>query len=225
MTDGWEAIGDRIHRQFAAEIFGWQKPRILPQYPEGEFNGLAIIGEAPGEEEIAQGLPFVGPSGMLLDEILYEVGIEREECFVTNVFLSRPEDNNISLYFMNRFLARMEGVEVATDLPAYQNNYLLATHRPDIHRLAIELEAVNPRAVLTLGRTALWAVARADLPITKERGKWRDCCFGNYPAMPSWHPSAVLRSAAERDFSKLDQLILDISKAEERLDGTGNSCE
>ena len=62
---------------------------------------IALVGEAPGEQEALEGKPFVGSSGHLLDELLKMAGLARDEMLVTNVFQERPPKNDVSFFFEN----------------------------------------------------------------------------------------------------------------------------
>jgi len=93
---------------------------------------VMLIGEAPGVEEDAQGKPFVGKSGQILSNALQDAGINREACYVTNIYKYRPPNN--------RTPTREEIVE----------------HWP---MLVDELASVNPKFILLLGNTALTAFA------------------------------------------------------------------
>jgi uracil-DNA glycosylase len=188
--------------------------RIEPQHPIN-FNGLALIGESPGEEEIAQGLPFVGRSGKLLDTVLEELGIVRNDCLTTNVFLSRPTGNRIDEFFRSSTEADAEFVE---RYGLYRNRVVRDENRLDMERLDDELCRYRPRLILLLGATALWRVNRVN-GITAARGSWTllqpygdDQSVG---VLPTWHPSAVLRTRTE----KLDQFVGDIKQIRDALDG------
>jgi DNA polymerase len=189
--------------------------RISPQLPARDFCGLAIIGESPGEEEIEQGLPFVGRSGKLLDSVLTEVGIDRDRCLVTNVFLSRPPGNKIDAFFRTptdadtSFIGRYG---------LYRNRVVRDENRVDMERLDDELRAHQPAVLLLLGATALWRINQVS-GITAARGTWTlsQPYGGNrlVGIMPTWHPSAVLRNSND----KLSQFCSDIQAVKAILDG------
>ena len=129
---------------------------------------LMVIGEAPGREEDEGGEPFVGRSGRLLFRLLGDVvGLEREECFVTNVVKCRPPGNR---------------VPTATEI---------ATCRP---WLEAQLAAVAPRAVLALGATAARAVFGERAPMARAHGRVRH--LGPVPGPVTYHPAAALRGGA-----------------------------
>ena len=82
-------------------------PHDLPfadySYPkDGKPPLLALIGEAPGADEIKFGRPFVGKAGQLLDRALAATGIDRDRCLIANVFRYRPPDNKIGHFFASR---------------------------------------------------------------------------------------------------------------------------
>src|SRR5438270_7257361 len=95
---------------------------------------IAIVGEAPGNDEVARGEPFVGMSGRLLTNLLSKCGIIRDACFIGNVCQRRPPNNDISLFKFN-------GPEIGDGLT----------------QLHAELEQFEPNICLLLGNTPLRA--------------------------------------------------------------------
>ncbi len=130
---------------------------------------LLFIGEAPGAEEDLQGRPFVGEAGQLLNRILNKMGIPREEVYITNVVKSRPPGNRDP-----------EPDEIAACLPY----------------LKMQIAALRPRVIVTLGKIATQAVLGTKEPITKMRGQWRR--YDHIRVMPTFHPSYLLRLPKER---------------------------
>ena len=129
---------------------------------------LMIIGEGPGKREDEQGLPFVGPSGKLLDQLLEEVGLRREEnVYIANVVKCRPPGNRDP-----------RDDEIESCKP-----YLRG-----------QLEMVDPAVVLTLGNFSSKLLLRTSTGITKLRGQaypwWRR------HLVPTFHPAAALRGSA-----------------------------
>lgn len=149
---------------------------------------VAIVGEAPGAAEDEQGRPFAGPSGRLLDKALKELGgIDRKDCYVTNVVKCRPPNN--------RTPERGEA-------KVCSSQYLIR-----------ELELVAPEYVLLLGNTPLLHVFGKS-GITKHHGTLFTRKFGAHSAtcMPTIHPAAVLRnpkwgSPFGADIHRLGQLL------------------
>lgn len=188
--------------------------RIRPQLPR-VFNGLAIVGESPGKNEIEQGLPFVGKSGELLNTVLIEVGIQRVDCLVTNVFLSRPENDKIDRFFRPVI---EDDTDFVNQYGLYRNRVVKTDNRIDIPRLNEELAAFQPKIILLLGATALWRVAKEN-GITDHRGEWILTTYPGIPHMvgilPTWHPSAVLRNRS----TKLPQFVSDLKQVADVISG------
>jgi DNA polymerase len=130
---------------------------------------LMFIGEAPGAEEDEQGRPFVGKAGQLLDRMLNKLGISREEVYITNVVKSRPPENRDPL-----------PDEIAACLPF----------------LKMQIAAIRPKAIVTLGKIATQALLGIKEPITKVRGQWRR--YDHIRVMPTFHPAYLERSPQER---------------------------
>lgn len=112
---------------------------------------IAIVGEAPGRDEEAQGKPFVGSSGFLLNSMLEVAGIDRASCYVTNVCDSRPPKNDFAFFYTDK----------TKKCPSSE----LLDQR---QRLWKEIREVNPKVVVVMGNEALKA-------LTQETGikKWR----------------------------------------------------
>jgi len=192
--------------------------RISPQEPTN-FNGLVLIGESPGRQELEQGIPFVGRSGGLLNTVLTEVGIDRTRCLVTNVFLSRPENDKIDLFFRPRHAdgdQLQEDEDFVNRYGLYRNRVVCDDHRYDMKRLDDELVRYPPKIILTLGATALWRVTTIN-GITEARGKWNLIKRGDHlvGVLPTWHPAAVLR---DRN-NKLPEFVADIKSVKDVLAG------
>lgn len=127
---------------------------------------LMLIGEGPGADEDAQGLPFVGKAGQLLDNILHAGGFSRQtNVYITNVVKCRPPENRIPTE-----------EERQACLPILRQQYRL----------------LQPKIVLLLGATAVQTVIDPQARITKVRGQWveKDGVW----FMPTYHPAALLRN-------------------------------
>jgi DNA polymerase len=133
-----------------------------------------VVGEAPGEQEDRQGLPFVGRSGQLLDAMLASVGMSRErDVFIANVIKCRPPGNR-----------NPKPEEIAACGP-----YLMR-----------QIELLKPERILVLGRFAAQTLLGTDAPIGSLRGrvhmfKARD---REIPVVVSYHPAYLLRSPGEK---------------------------
>jgi uracil-DNA glycosylase len=130
---------------------------------------LMFVGEAPGADEDAQGLPFVGRAGQLLNKIIEAIGLKREEVFVGNVNRCRPPQN------------RTPTIPEA------------ATCKPFLLR---EIAIVQPEVIVVLGNTAMKNLLDAKEGITKLRGIFQD--FNGIKVMPTFHPAYLLRDPSKK---------------------------
>jgi uracil-DNA glycosylase len=162
---------------------------------------IAIVGEAWGAEEERQKLPFVGGSGQELTRMLREAGIDRNACFLTNVFNLRPRPSND---IVNLCGNQDEGIPGRG--PIQQGKYVRAEFAPQIGRLHAELRAVNPNLILALGNSAVWALLD-QTGIGKIRGTVAQSSLG-IKTIPAYHPAYVLR-----DWSLRHVTVLDFMKA------------
>jgi DNA polymerase len=148
---------------------------------------LMFVGEAPGAEEDKQGLPFVGRAGQLLNELLEEIGLSREEVFICNVLKSRPPNNRDPL-----------PTEIAACEP-----YLFE-----------QVRLIQPRVVCTLGNFATKLLTGNPTGITRVRGTPQTHELGGRTVflLPLFHPAAALRTPAVKehlrgDFATIPALI------------------
>lgn len=163
-------------------------------------RNIVIVGEAFGETEERRGLPFVGPSGGLLNSFLAAHGLERKDCYITNVFNLRPTGNQI----LTLCGSKAEGIP---GYPALQKSkYVLRQYQPEVERLYSEINSINPNVVVALGGTACWALLKSS-QIKKLRGAPLVGLTG-HKVLPTYHPAAVLREYKLRpivfsDFKKV----------------------
>jgi len=176
------------------------------QLPGKAFSGLALCGEAPGAEEIRQQRPFCGRSGKLLDEVLAELGIERENLMVVNVFRYQPPGNKVATFF-----GGVRGsAPLAKQYGKYGSAYVLEQYAPELENLGKVLKEYKPRAIVTLGRTPLWALTGYNGPMGAIRGQWQeDRLAAGVPVMPTYHPSFIIRG----NWSEKETLKNDIKAA------------
>ncbi len=135
---------------------------------------IVIVGEAPGETEIKEGVPFAGMAGRILDQCLEEAGIKRNDCFITNIMLTRPEGNDFGKFYVDKFRK--------TAKPELQEG---------IRRLHAEIKAINPNIVIALGSEALQALTW-EKGISDWRGSVIDGITG-HKVLPTYHPAAIGR--------------------------------
>jgi uracil-DNA glycosylase family 4 len=162
-----EEIRQEMERSPAGRLYPGARSLVFGDGPPNAR--LMFIGEAPGAEEDAQGLPFVGAAGRLLNNLLSKLGLRREEVYITNVVKSRPPGNRDPL-----------PEEVAASLPFLEK----------------QIKAIRPRVIVTLGRIAAHALLGTKEPMTRLRGKWQR--YDQIRVMPTFHPSYLLRFPKER---------------------------
>ena len=171
-------------------------PFVDYQYPTAEpaTGRIAIIGEAPGNEEVRQGIPFAGRSGKLLDENLAAAGLDRRTCLVANVFRYQPPGNKVGHFFASRTRAKKLGVTVAEDLgPFGASDYVLSEFAGEVAHLRDTLTRLRPVVILALGRTPMWALT-GQSGITALRGQELECrLHPEATVIPTFHPSFILR--------------------------------
>lgn len=154
----------------------------------GEGNPSArimIIGEAPGAEEERSGHPFSGSSGQELNRILNDAGLNRSQCFVTNIARTRPYNNDIG-----QFIA-LKKKDITPEHQPLRDRYVKRPIIDGIASLEREISLVKPNVLVPVGNVALWA-------LTGEWGikKWRGSMLGGGEApkiIPTYHPAAILR--------------------------------
>jgi uracil-DNA glycosylase len=132
--------------------------------------GLCFIGEGPGADEDAQGFPFVGKAGQLLDRMISAMGLSRDEVYVCNIVKCRPPDNR---------------------KPASDE---MTACTPFLER---QLELLGPEVIVALGATAVEGLLGITEGITRMRGKWK-LYRGSIPVMPTFHPAYLLRNPSAK---------------------------
>ena len=140
---------------------------------------ILIVGEAPSPDEERLGTPFSGQSGMELTRLLMEAGINRHECFLTNVVSRCPPGGDIEGFFHTKKEARLLGQE------PWRGRY----PKQEI------IEGIKPEIIIALGNTPLWALT-GHSGIMSWRGSWLE--HSAIPLLPTLHPSAILRDWSTR---------------------------
>jgi uracil-DNA glycosylase family 4 len=128
---------------------------------------LMFIGEGPGAEEDRQGLPFVGAAGELLTKIIQAMDMRRDDVYIANIVKCRPPGNR----------------DPQPDEVAACRGYLER-----------QIELVNPRLIVILGKVAAQTLLGNESPIGQMRGQWYQ--VRGIPTMITYHPAALLRNQA-----------------------------
>ncbi len=165
---------------------------------------VMIVGEAPGAEEDRLGRPFVGPSGQLLDRALSAIGLDRnaedpaKAVYITNIVFWRPPNNR-------------------TPTPDEMTLLLPFTER--------HIELARPDILFPLGNVACKSLLRTETGIMKLRGQWKQwrASMGDVsvPALPSFHPSFLLRTRSAKRLFWQDLQSLRDRLAEQEGDRNG----
>lgn len=174
---GWEELRDTVN---ACTLCDLHKTRTQAVFGVGDPAARwMVIGEAPGADEDRQGEPFVGKAGQLLTSMLKAMGLSREQIFIANILKSRPPNNRDP---------RSDEVEACL---------------PYLYR---QIELVNPRLILCVGRIAAQTLLSTDSTIGKLRGKLHRLASGR-PMIVTYHPAYLLRSPAEKRKSWADMVL------------------
>lgn len=174
---GWDELSDKVRHCTLCDL---HKTRTNPVFGVGDRSAQwMIIGEAPGADEDLQGEPFVGKAGQLLNSMLRAIGLAREQVFIANILKSRP--------------------------PANRDPHVDEVHAclPYLYR---QIELVNPRLLLCIGRIAAQTLLNTDTTIGKLRGKLHHLPSGR-PMIVTYHPAYLLRSPAEKRKSWADLVM------------------
>lgn len=152
---------------------------------------IMIVGEAPGEHEEREGVPFVGFSGQELNRMLQEAGIMRAQCFLTNVVRKRPPQNDISHFFAEK------KKDITLQHIQFQGKYCLPVVLDGVELLKREIEMCRPHVIIALGNTALWALT-GKWGITSWRGSLMQSALPTAldyqpKVLPTYHPALILR--------------------------------
>ena len=164
-ADLGECTRCKLHKTRHTIVFGSGNPQAE----------VVFVGEGPGADEDAQGLPFVGRAGQLLTDMINNsaqrlgVPLRREHCYICNVVKCRPPNNRVP-----------ERDEVESCLP-----FLLR-----------QIHSIRPRVVVTLGATAARTLLGRNEPMHRMRGQWFD--FQGFRLLVTFHPSYLLRDPPKK---------------------------
>lgn len=177
MFDNWEDL--------EKSIIGCKKCKLCTNrtnivFGVGNKNSeIMFIGEGPGADEDAQGEPFVGKAGKLMNMAFEAIGLKREDVYIANIVKCRPPNNR-----------NPEQDEAMACLNYLRNQVIL----------------VKPKIIVLLGSIALKNILGQEYGITASRGKWIEKKGIEY--MPTWHPAALLRDENKKADFLMDLLMV-----------------
>ena len=158
-------------------------------FGDGNINAkIMIIGEGPGAQEDAAGIPFVGRAGKLLEKMLNAIQLGRSKVYISNVVNYRPPENR-----------RPTEIEIKRYLPYLKNH----------------IEIINPKILVLLGSTALNTLIGNEIVISKARGKWIQKEIGKIKPwiIASFHPAFLMRQPEQKKLAWIDlKMIREKSK-------------
>ena len=166
-TCGWDELQAQVAACTACALHQTRTQTVFGVGDRGA--NWMVIGEAPGEQEDLQGEPFVGRAGLLLNEMLRAIGLERGQVFIANILKCRPPKN------------RDPQMEEAAACDAF---------------LKQQLGLVKPKIILAVGRIAAQNLLKTTTPIGKLRGLVHD--YQGVPLVVTYHPAYLLRSPLEK---------------------------
>ena len=145
----------KLHRGRHTIVFGDGNPKAQ----------LVFVGEGPGADEDAQGLPFVGRAGKLLTQMIEAMGLQRKDVYICNVVKCRPPENRTP-----------EDDEIRTCSPFLRR----------------QLEVINPKVIVCLGAVAAKTLLETNRGISQFRGQWLD--YRGKKLLATYHPAYLLRN-------------------------------
>lgn len=179
---GWEELRARVRECQACALCA---ERTQTVFGDGNHQAeLMFIGEGPGRDEDAQGIPFVGAAGQLLTRMITAMQFERSDVYIANIVKCRPPRNRVP-----------EASEAQACLPYLRR----------------QIELLRPKIIVTLGAIPLQFLLGKS-GISRERGTWSAC--NDIPAMPTYHPAHLLRAPEhKRDvWADLRQVMVRLGK-------------
>jgi uracil-DNA glycosylase len=168
-SDSWKDLRQRVAKCQQCELHRGRRQTV---FGIGDHNAdWLIIGEAPGAEEDKQGEPFVGRAGKLLNSMLLACGLQREQVFIANILKCRPPENR----------------DPKPEEVAACSSYLQQ-----------QIDLIQPKIILALGRIAAQNLLQTETPIGKMRGQQYVYAESGIPVIVTYHPAYLLRSPREK---------------------------
>ncbi|MBR5308213.1 MAG: uracil-DNA glycosylase [Clostridia bacterium] len=184
----WEALEQKCKDCTACELY---KTKTNTVFGKGSKSATVLfVGEAPGEQEDLQGIPFCGASGQLLDKYFASIDMKPEEYYVGNILKCRPPYNRD---------------------PSPEEQEACIGH------LREQLKLINPKIIVCLGRIAAMKIIKPDFRITREHGQWFK--KGRFYITAVYHPSMLLRDPAKReetmrDFLEIEKKLIELRESD-----------
>jgi DNA polymerase len=172
--DSVEAIAAHVARCRNCELCQTRN-KTVPGQGKTDAPDILFVGEGPGAEEDAQGIPFVGKAGQLLTKMIDAMGYSRQEVFIGNVVKCRPPKNR-----------KPQPEEMELCLPYLRQ----------------QIRLIRPRVIVGLGGTAMEGLLGKPVAITRMRGVWQE--YEGIKLMPTFHPSYLLRDPSKKKEAWLD---------------------
>lgn len=167
MADSWETLRQEC---MACRGCALAEKRTNVVFGDGATDAkILLVGEGPGQHEDEQGVPFVGKAGMLLDDMLEIIGLDRTKVYVANIVKCRPPGNR-------------DPLNVEQDAC--------------IGFLRRQTALLRPRILICLGRIAAKAIIDQNFRITTQHGQWFE--RGGIQMTAIYHPAALLRDVNKR---------------------------
>ncbi|MBR2524873.1 uracil-DNA glycosylase [bacterium] len=154
---------------------------------------VVFIGEAPGEQEDREGIPFVGKAGQFLDEYLKKAGIDRDkDLYIINTLKCRP------------FVIKNQKTGVKSNRPPMLDEKLACEHF-----MLKQIEIINPKLIVLCGNNALKSLFGSKYTVTKVHGKLANLEYKGRKAIAIYHPSYLVSYAHSEEKNKefLEDLI------------------
>ena len=176
INSAWESLYEQIKACNKCNLCKSRTQTVIGCGPRENFK-FVIIGEAPGEDEDKQGIPFVGKSGQLLNKILEHANIDRDTIYIMNVVKCRPEGN------------RTPSIQEILSCSDFREAQLLL---------------LQPSIIVTMGNPATQSILGVNKGITSIRGSWVE--WRGVQVMPTFHPSYLLRQNPE-EYQRLANVV------------------
>ena len=150
-----------LHKTRTQTVFGYGNQQ----------SDWLFIGEAPGKDEDLKGEPFVGRAGRLLNEVIFSLGLKREEVYIANILKCRPPNNRDPL---------QDEIQSCT------------TH------LEQQIKMISPKVIIAVGRVAAQHLLNSDMTMAKLRGTVHSYGSASIPLITIYHPAYLLRSPSQK---------------------------